>query len=229
MTIPPTHRTKAGPWLGTLLRGLVPIVLLLTNVRLLLTPAFLRIEYATPGFPADPYGFSLEDRLVWSAPALAFTLNGAAPEFLGDLRFDDGAPVFNDRELSHMVDVQKLVERAIAVWMVGSALLAAASAAAWRLEGAAWLRHRLRKGSTTTVVGVGVLVAVLLLSFSFLFVGFHQAFFEPGTWVFFRSDTLIRLFPERFWRDAFGALLLLTLGEAGLLAAILRPAGEAQR
>jgi len=43
------------------------------------------------------------------------------------------------------------------------------------------------------------------------FVAFHEVFFDPGTWVFRYSDTLIRLFPERFWRDAFLAIAALSL------------------
>ena len=27
--------------------------------------------------------------------------------------------------------------------------------------------------------------------------------FKAGTWTFLYSDTLIRLFPERFWQDTF--------------------------
>ena len=34
--------------------------------------------------------------------------------------------------------------------------------------------------------------------------------------MFSYADTLIRLFPERFWRDAFTFLTLATLVEAGL-------------
>jgi uncharacterized membrane protein len=34
-------------------------------------------------------------------------------------------------------------------------------------------------------------------------VAFHNVFFEPGTWKFLFSDTLIRLFPQRFWQDLF--------------------------
>jgi uncharacterized membrane protein len=34
------------------------------------------------------------------------------------------------------------------------------------------------------------------------FVTFHQVFFTPGSWTFNISDTLIGLFPERFWYDA---------------------------
>lgn len=210
-----------------LIPGLVPIVLLLTNVRLLLTPTFVQVEYSTPGFPADPYGFSRDDRLRWSRPALEFVLNRAEPAFLGDLRFDDGSPAFNPRELSHMVDVQRLVQQAMVVWVASLAALALALAAVWRLEGRRALRSQLRRGGLATLIAMGTLIVILALSFSALFVGFHRVFFDTGTWVFFRSDTLIRLFPERFWRDAFGALLLLTLAEAGVLVVLARGRSQA--
>jgi uncharacterized membrane protein len=55
-----------------------------------------------------------------------------------------------------------------------------------------------------------------------LFVGFHQLFFDPNTWTFLFSDTLIRLFPERFWQVAFGAVTLGTGAMAGALWAVAR-------
>ena len=56
----------------------------------------------------------------------------------------------------------------------------------------------------------------MLASFGVFFVAFHQVFFDPGTWIFLWSDTLIRLFPERFWRDVFIYVGVLSL--AGGLA-----------
>jgi integral membrane protein (TIGR01906 family) len=50
---------------------------------------------------------------------------------------------------------------------------------------------------------IGVILILLVISFNQLFTWFHQIFFESGTWRFYTSDTLIRLFPMRFWRDAF--------------------------
>ena len=46
---------QAIAWIVALL---VPVALVLTAVRLLMTPAFVQIEYSTPGFPADPFGFT---------------------------------------------------------------------------------------------------------------------------------------------------------------------------
>ena len=67
----------------------------------------------------------------------------------------------------------------------------------------------------TALLLVGIL-AFVALSFRVLFVAFHGVFFEDGTWMFLWSDTLIRLFPERFWRDIFIYLGVLS-GGAGLL------------
>jgi hypothetical protein len=41
--------------------------------------------------------------------------------------------------------------------------------------------------------------------------------------VFYYSDTLIRLFPERFWRDAFIAVGLLAAAQAAALLYLSRP------
>jgi integral membrane protein (TIGR01906 family) len=61
-----------------------------------------------------------------------------------------------------------------------------------------------------------VILVAVLIAFSVFFVFFHEIFFDPGTWVFRFSDTLIRLFPQRFWRDTFIAIGLLAI--AGGLA-----------
>jgi integral membrane protein (TIGR01906 family) len=58
----------------------------------------------------------------------------------------------------------------------------------------------------------------LVIAFGVLFVGFHRLFFEGDTWLFAYSDTFIRLYPERFWRDTFALVAIVTL----LLSLILR-------
>ena len=62
-------------WLMWLVAILVPVILILTSVRLLLTPVFVQVEYRTPNFPPDPYGFTQQDRLYWSQIALEYLLN----------------------------------------------------------------------------------------------------------------------------------------------------------
>jgi integral membrane protein (TIGR01906 family) len=196
---------------------LVPLVLVLTNVRLLLTPPFVRIEYSTPGFPDDPYGFTREDRVRLAEIARSYLLNDAGPKFLADLRDGSGAGLYNPRELSHMVDVKNLVQEALAVWTGLVVVLAGLGMAAWRLGAPRTARRGFNLGARITLIVMVALVGLLLVSFSDLFTGFHEVFFQSGTWVFYFSDTLIRLFPMRFWRDVFALLMIMTLAEAGVL------------
>jgi integral membrane protein (TIGR01906 family) len=195
---------------------LVPLVLILTSVRLLLTPVFVQVEYRTPNFPPDSYGFSQEDRLFWSTIALDYLLNDEGISFLEELQFEDGTALYNTRELGHMVDVKNAVQSALIVWYIslGGVFLLAI----WAYFGG-WLtgyKQGLRRGGWITVALVAVTMVAVLIAFSVFFVFFHEVLFDPGTWVFRFSDTLIRLFPERFWRDTFIAIGLVSL--AGGLA-----------
>jgi integral membrane protein (TIGR01906 family) len=204
-------------WLTALLTA---IAIILTSVRLLLTPAYAWVEYHTPGFPEDPYGFTLEERLTWSRPAIEYLLNDAGIEYLADLKFADGTPLYNERELSHMVDVKNVVAIALRVWLGALIGLALLGVWAWRGGWLAGFRDGVGRGGWLTLGLIGAVIVFVLVGFGVIFVLFHEVFFAPGTWTFLYSDTLIRLFPERFWRDTFlwfGALAgLLALGALAL-------------
>ncbi len=75
-------------WLVTIF---IPIALTFLGLRLLLTNAFLQVEYRTPGFPADAFGFTLQDRLHWSRLSVDYLVNHADISFLGNLTFPDGS------------------------------------------------------------------------------------------------------------------------------------------
>ena len=203
-------------WLSWIVAILVPVVLILTSVRLLMTPAFVNLEYRTPNFPSDPYGFTQEDRLYWSQIALDYLLNDEGISYLENLQFEDGSQVYNARELKHMVDVKNVLQAALLVWY--ASLISIFLLGIWAYWGAWWdeYKHGLARGGWITVLLIAVTLVGVLIAFSVLFVFFHQVFFDSGTWVFRFSDTLIRLFPERFWRDTFIAIGMLSI--AGGLA-----------
>lgn len=203
-------------WLSWVVAILVPVMLILTSVRLLMTPTFVQLEYRTPNFPPDPYGFTRQDRLYWSLIALDYLHNDEGIAFLGDLRFENDTPVYNERELGHMVDVKNVLQIALIVWYVSIVGLLVLGLWAWWGKWWQVYKEGLSRGGRLTVIFVAVTLIAVLIGFSVFFVFFHQIFFESGTWVFRFSDTLIRLFPERFWRDAFLAIGLLSL--AGGLA-----------
>lgn len=219
---PPIRASLSVRIAHVLLNILVPIISVLTSVGLLLTPPYVRLEYRMPGFPEDPYGFTLEDRLVWAPLARDYLLNNKGIEFLGDLRFDDGTPVFNERELRHMDDVKRLVQIALVVWVAGLGLIAVCCLALRRYGGREVLWKALRSAALATLFLMGALVAALVVGFSFVFVGFHRIFFEGDTWLFQYSDTLIRLFPQRFWQDVFFFVSLGTVLQALILQTLAR-------
>jgi integral membrane protein (TIGR01906 family) len=197
---------------------LVPLALLMLGVRLLMTPLYLEAEYRMPGFPEDSYGFTLQDRLKWSKPSVEYLLNGEGVEFLAALQFDTGEPIYNERELSHMLDVKKVVQVLLLVWYVDLALLALLGLWAWRAN---WLDDYLwgwKRGGFLTAGLLIALAAFAAVSFWQFFTWFHSLFFAGDSWLFEFSDTLIRLFPIRFWQDAiayiggFSILLGLLLG-----------------
>lgn len=208
---------------------LVPIALIGLGMRALLTPTFLQIEYNMPYFPPDKYGFTKEDRLKWAPYALEYLVNNADISYLGDLTFEDGSPLYGERELSHMDDVKRVTKGALNVWYISLALLIMLGAWSWR-EG--WMqayRQGLMRGGWLMVglaaaVGLIVVIGIAINPNVFwnFFAGFHSLFFEGDSWLFLYSDTLIRLFPLRFWQDAFLYAAVIALGGGFALGLGLR-------
>jgi integral membrane protein (TIGR01906 family) len=186
----PKQTPSLVAWLVTLL---TPFAVIMLVVRLLLTPVFLQIEYRMPAFPVDTYGFSLDERLRWSTPSLVYLVNDAGIDYLGGLKFDDGTPIYNERELSHMLDVKKVVQKLLNAWLVVLGVLAALGIWARRANWLAEYRLGWQRGGFFTV---GLLVTISLFA-----AVFHSLFFSGDSWLFAYSDTLIRLFPLRFWQD----------------------------
>ena len=181
---------------------LIPLAVIMFAARLLMTPLFLETEYRLPGFPQDNYGFTLQDRLHWAKPSVEYLTNAAGIGYLADLRFDDGQPIYNERELSHMADVKSVVQKLLFFWFADLAILALLGLWAWRAEWRPAYRTGLRRGGFLTA---GILLAMAgfaSISFWQFFSWFHSLFFSGDSWLFFFSDTLIRLFPIRFWQDA---------------------------
>jgi integral membrane protein (TIGR01906 family) len=187
-----------------------PVLLVLLAARLVMTPLFLNFEYYRSDFPPDPFGFTLEDRLNYAPYALNYLLNGADIDYLGDLAFADGTSLYTANELRHMRDVKVVTQVAFGLAVVGGLIF---------IADAYYLARRKRLGQTLLYGALGTLglVAAIVIgavvNWEGFFVGFHQMFFQSGTWYFPTSDTLIRLFPEQFWFDAalmIGALTVIT-------------------
>jgi integral membrane protein (TIGR01906 family) len=214
-------------WLITLL---VPIALIGLGLRVLLSPLFLQVEYNMPYFPPDEFGFTKVDRLRWAPYALNYLTNSAGISYLSDLKFDDGKPLYNERELSHMEDVKRVTQGALKVWYITLAIVLLLGVWAW--FGDWWWQYRLglmRGGwlmvGLAVVIGAIVVIGIAIDPNVFwnFFAGFHSLFFTGNSWIFLYSDTLIRLFPLRFWEDAFLWAAAIALGGGIALGLGLKP------
>ena len=155
---------------------LVPVFLLMSSIRVLISPNYPLVEYQMPGFPADPFGFAPEERLEFAQVSVEYLLNSEPISFLGNLKMADGSPLFNDRELSHMLDVKILVQGMLRAWWIILGGLLLIGFFAWRSR---WLGTFFRKvmwGGWATLGLVGFLVLSTFLDFSALFTGFPSNF-----------------------------------------------------
>ena len=197
----------------------VPIILVLVSVWLVMSPLFLRFEYYRFDFPEDNYGFTTEDRMTYAPRVLNYLLNDADISYLSEMTFPNGRSLFNARELRHMEDVKIVTRNAYLFLIIIASVSALGGLAVWQQEhwrGA--IKQGVTQGAVLTITAIVAIVLLSVLAWDVFFTAFHDLFFTSGTWRFAYSDTLIRLFPERFWFDAAITIGILTVtGAVGIL------------
>jgi integral membrane protein (TIGR01906 family) len=181
----------------------MPALIVSTAIGAALTPVFVNVEYRLPGFPADEYGFTTADRLTWSRYSINYLLGFVTHEELTKQRLPDGTPLYNERELSHMLDVRNLTAIVLKVWLGLLVFFMLVAILCWKTNKMDAWYTAVRRGGNLTIGFIFSILFYLVLNFNQLFTQFHQLFFEGDSWLFLMSDNLIRLFPIRFWRDIF--------------------------
>lgn len=217
-------KTGLGIVLSWIVALAVPVALVGLAVRVVLLPVFVQLEYRVPGFPPDDYGFTTQARIRWATYAWNYLVNSSDISYLGDLKFDNGTPLFNERELSHMHDVKGVVGGTFQAFYISLAVILCIGVWAWRARQLRSFRSGLSRGGWLTIgfaalIGSIVLIGMLMDPNVFwdFFAWFHSLFFKGNSWIFEYSDTLIRLFPIRFWEDTFLAAAVIVLaGGLGL-------------
>lgn len=198
----------------------LPFSVVAAGARLLLSEAFLQIEYRRPGFPADAYGFTAEDRLAYGPYGINYLFNGEGIEYLAALRLPsdkcwnrhieaDSCALFGDRELRHMEDVKRAAAAVFGLALLCALIAFGAAFAGWRNT----VTRRdialgIRRGCRLTLWSIACLAVFALTAWDHAFEVFHQVFFTAGSWRFPFSDSLIRLYPEQLFIDAALAVLI---------------------
>ncbi len=198
----------------------LPFLIVITSIRIVLTPLFLEVEYRLPGFPADDFGFNFQERMNWAKISLNYLVNNSGIEFLGNQKLPNGQPLYEERELSHMKDVKDLTQSVLLIWILLLAFFTLTILFFWNNGALKEFWQAVSLGGWVTIGLVALVILGVFLNFDALFTGFHRIFFKGDTWLFFYGNTLIRLFPERLWQDVFlfiGSFSLLFSTLAGIL------------
>jgi len=142
-------------------------------------------------------------------------------------------PLFNEREIQHMVDVQALMHRVLQVWAVALLALFVATVALVVPEpasGVGALARAAAIGGGIAVLLVGALGLAAFLDFGQLFLRFHLISFTNDLWLLDPTrDRLIQLFPQGFFFDAALRIAALTVAAGAVILAASLAALRATR
>lgn len=205
-----------------------PVLLLAAAVRLVVSPLFLWAEYSRPGFPANRFGFSSNDRLNYGSYVVDYLNNLAAPQYLGDLVGRDDRPLFSGSEVSYLADIKMVYALSmlvsfllLVVFSIGVIYLMRRSVCA--------VRPALFAGSIAVlVIMLGVAVLTVTGWDSFV-TGLQQIFFAAGSWPLAEMDALIQLFPGQFWLDAGLSIAVMMILVASVVFALTWPTRRRRR
>ena len=208
-------------------------------LALLVLPIALAVRYASTSESWWERGFERYDA-VSRTGLTAAEVDRVGAETRDYLSNDDellnvsvnGTPFYSEREVLHMVDVKRLMARVYdAGWAALGFIIAFAAFTLWRSQ------HALRRLARSVLSASGivalafVVLAIFGLSgFDAAFRSFHQVFFTNDLWQLSSQDSLIQLFPQRFFFDTTvliaAAILIPLTALSGLSWFVLRRAEE---
>lgn len=203
----PTMITKLIKFLLVLL---IPILVILGSARLLATDAYLVIEYGKRSFPPDVYGFTSQQRFELASVNVHYVRAHLPDDALATQKLD-GTPVYTPREVSHMADVQSVFQVILRIWQVAFVLLLLLGFILWETGEHRQFAAAIQYGGLLTSAMILTIALLAIFAWQFWFNIFHLFLFQPGSWLFSYSDTLIRLFPVKFWFDATLTISVLSI------------------
>jgi integral membrane protein (TIGR01906 family) len=192
----------------------LPLFFIANGFRILLTPAYVHAAYPHLG-GEEILNEKRRTALAILGLRAVDPLRGDSVAIMEPARLPDGTRAFTARELRHMRDVRTWLWRLLVLELVVAAALVALVLFARPAAARA-----LRWGGIATLAIAAVALVAMLLNFDEVLLGFHRLLFEGNTWHFSDSDTLIRVYPDRFWNWTGIAVGILVLAQA-LLALVL--------
>jgi integral membrane protein (TIGR01906 family) len=201
----------------------MPFFLGLGTVRLVIAWDYPSFSYSR--IPPDLYGFTTQERLDLAHATLDYMRQTAPADeviyMLEDLRLPGtDQPLYTESEIGHMIDVKNLTDTitwiviVTSIIVVGGLLFLIFNPATRTLG---W--KTMMQAGLFTLLALGLIGLFIAVAWPIFFETFHELLFPPGTWTFYYSDSLIRLFPEQFWFEVGVIIVGTTLVMAAVLAA----------
>ena len=193
--------TKLIKWIVILC---FPFLLGFSVVRAVIASNYPAFEY--PRIPSDFYGWTDEERLKLAEATLDYIQRPEPAEevihLIADLQLpeDPNTSLYNEREIGHMLDVKILFDAIGRLLRILAAIVPAGLIALYFLNIQEFY-DTIYKGGWATIILLAGIALFILVGWSLFFTTFHELLFPPGTWTFYYTDSLIRLFPEKFWFD----------------------------
>jgi integral membrane protein (TIGR01906 family) len=199
---------------------LVTPVLVLNAMRAALTDPYVRFESSRM---APVRGLTEGERTRLALAGLhAVQPGGPGLSVLRAARLPSGRPAFRQKELKHMEDVKTWISRLYAFHFAAGGVLAAALAVLSVRRGTRSLARRtLQLGAGLTLALAACVLLLVAVSYHTFESGFHGLFFTGESWRFAESDTLRKVYPDRFWTETAIALGAAAVTQAALLLTVV--------
>ena len=186
------------------------------SARIAFSEKFVEWEYSKKDFPKDRWGMEKEERLELAKLGLKAVTSDEGMKEFKEVKLKNGRKAFTRREVKHMEDVKNFLSFFLPSVYVLSLF---------------WISAVIFLGNFEILIWSGIFNSLVLLFlglFTFTkydkaFEIFHNLAFDPYSWRFRYSDTLIRIYPMKFWYDGtvFVAVLSFLFGIVILLTGIL--------
>ncbi len=192
---------KVSNWLFIIIS---PLWILGISTRLVFNDWFIEYEYSKKDFPEDRWGLDKEVRKKLALLGLKAVLSEEGLKEFSKEKLPDGRKAFRKKEIKHMKDVNRFLKSfflftyiSFSIWIIGLFIT----------------KNKYLYLFYSGLLTVSILITtgiIVMLFYEQAFTIFHNIFFGKYSWRFRYSDTLLRIYPMKFWFDGTVMVVLLS-------------------
>ncbi len=177
----------------------LPYIIVTLSTRIAFNEWFIDWQYSLKSFPEDIYGLSKEERKKLAKLGLKAVLSDEGLEEFKRAKLPDGRKAFRFKEVKHMEDVKNLLSFLfpLAYILLGiNTLLIVLNIIFGNIK---LVANSLIWGGLLCIGFLVLAGLISLIDYDLAFEKFHDLFFDPYSWRFRYTDTLLRIYPKVFW------------------------------